>query len=63
MGQDQGTQEAMLTAYFHLFNAVIKEGQASVLITDKGALFDEANKNLSLGQLRVKLLMGTVPAL
>lgn len=47
----------------HFLYAVVKEGQASVLVADKGALFDKANENLRLRQLGVKLLVSTISTL
>lgn len=46
----------------HLLDAVVKKGQAGVLVTDKGALLDEADEYLGLGELGVELLVGTVSA-
>lgn len=46
----------------HLLNAVVKKGQASVLVTDKGALFNEADEYLGLGELGVELLVCAVSA-
>lgn len=47
----------------HLINTLIKEGQAGIFITDKGALFYETTEHLSLGHEGVKPLMGAVSAL
>ena len=47
----------------HLVNALIKENQAGILVTDKGALLYEADEHLSLHHERVELLMGAVSAL
>lgn len=49
------------TSYFS--NAVIKESQASVFVTDKSTFLDEADEDLSLGELRVELLMSTISTL
>lgn len=46
----------------HLFDAIVKKGQTGVLVTDKGTLLDEADEYLSLGELGVELLVGTVSA-
>lgn len=46
----------------HLLHAVVKEGQAGVLVTDKGALLNEADEYLGLGKLGVELLVGSVSA-
>lgn len=48
-------------AYF--VNAVVKKGQAGVLVADEGALLDEANEHLGFGQHCVELLVGAVAAL
>lgn len=47
----------------HLINTLIKESQARVLVTDKGALLYETAEHLSLGHEGVKPLMGAVSAL
>lgn len=44
----------------HLLDAVVEKGQAGVLVTDEGALLDEADEYLGLGELRVELLVGAV---
>lgn len=49
------------TSYFS--NAVIKESQTGVFVADKSAFLDEADEDLSLGELRVELLMSTISAL
>lgn len=46
----------------HLFDAIVKKGQACVLVADEGALLDEADEYLGLGELGVELLVGTVSA-
>jgi len=46
----------------HLINAIIKECQAGVFITDEGALLDEAAEHLSLGHEGVKPLVGALSA-
>lgn len=35
----------------YLFDAVVKEGEAGVLVADEGALLDEADEDLRLGEL------------
>ena len=47
----------------HLVHAVVEEGQAGVLIADKGALLDEADEQLGLGHQGVELVMRSVTAL
>ena len=47
----------------HLINTFIKESQAGVFITDKGALLYETAEHLSLGHDGVKPLVGAVSAL
>ena len=47
----------------HLINTLIKESQASIFITDKGALLYETAEHLGLGHEGVKPLMGAVSAL
>lgn len=46
----------------HLLDAVVEEGKACVLVADERALLDEADEDLSLGQLGVELLVGALPA-
>lgn len=46
----------------HLLHAVVEEGQAGVLVADEGALLDEADEDLSLGELGVELLVRSVSA-
>lgn len=46
----------------HLLHAIVKKGQTGVLVADEGALLDEADENLGLGELGVKLLVGSVSA-
>lgn len=46
----------------HLLDAVVKKRQAGVLVADKGALLDEADEYLGLGELGVELLVGSVSA-
>lgn len=46
----------------HLLHAVVKKGQASVLVADKRALLNEADEYLGLGELGVELLVGAVSA-
>lgn len=50
-------------AHTHFFNAVVEEGQTGVFVADKCTFFDEADKNLSLGELRVELLVSAVSTL
>lgn len=47
----------------HLLHAVVEEGQPRVLVADEGALLDEADEDLRLGELGVELLVGSVSAL
>lgn len=47
----------------HLINTLIKESQAGVLITDKGALLYETAEHLSLGHEGVEPLVRAVSAL
>lgn len=44
----------------HLLHAVVKKGEAGVLVADEGALLDEADEDLRLGELGVELLVGAV---
>lgn len=46
----------------HLLNAVVKKGQTSVLVADKGAFLDEADEYLGFGELGVELLVSAVSA-
>lgn len=48
-------------AYF--VHAVVEEGQAGILVADKGALLDEADEHLGFGHQCVELLVGAVAAL
>ena len=50
------------TGLTHLLHAIVKKRQAGVLVADEGALLDEADEYLGLGELGVELLMGTVSA-
>lgn len=52
----------MISCKPHLINAVIKESQASIFITDKGAFLYEADEHLSLGHEGVKPLIRAVSA-
>ena len=47
----------------HLVHTLVEEGQAGVLIADKGALLDEADEQLGLGHQGVELVMRSVTAL
>ena len=47
----------------HLINALVKESQAGVLITDEGALLYETAEHLSLDHEGVEPLVGAVSAL
>lgn len=47
----------------HLINTLVKESQARVFVTDKGALLYETAEHLSLGHEGVEPLMGAVSAL
>ena len=49
--------------WVYLLDAVVEEGEAGVLVADEGALLDEADEDLRLGQLGVELLVGAVAAL
>lgn len=44
----------------HLVHTVVKKRQAGVLVADEGALLDEADEYLGLGELREELLMSPV---
>lgn len=46
----------------HLLNAIVKEGKAGVFVADEGALLNEADEYLGLGELGVELLVGAVSA-
>lgn len=52
----------VLLHVFHLFYAVIKKCQASILVTHKTALFNKAAEYLRFGEMRVELCIGTVSA-
>lgn len=47
----------------HLIDTLIKESQASVFVTDEGALLYETAEHLSLHHEGVKPLMGALSAL
>lgn len=47
----------------YLINTLIKESQAGIFITDKGALLYETAEHLGLGHEGVKPLMGAISAL
>ena len=47
----------------HLIHTLVEEGQAGVLIADKGALLYEADEQLGLGHQGVELVMRSVTAL
>lgn len=47
---------------FHLFYAVIKKCQASILVTHKTALFNKAAEYLCFGEMCVEFCIGTVSA-
>ena len=49
--------------WVYLLDAVVEEGEAGILVADEGALLDEADEDLRLGQLAVELLVGAVAAL
>lgn len=51
------------TAANYLLHAVVEERQAGVFVTDKGALLDETDEDLCLGELWVELLVSAVSAL
>lgn len=46
----------------HLLHAVIEKGQTGVLVADEGALLNETDEDLRLGELGVELLVGAVSA-
>lgn len=48
--------------HHYLLHTVVKKGQARVLVADEGALLDEADEDLRLGELGVELLVGAVSA-
>lgn len=50
----------VLLHIFHLFYAVIKKCQASILVAHKTALFNKAAEYLRFGEMRVELCIGTV---
>lgn len=52
----------VLLHIFHLFYAVIKKCQASILVTHKTALFNKAAEYLRFGEMCVELCIGTVSA-
>lgn len=61
-GEKTGLCIAMWSqSYFS--NAVIKESQAGVFVANKSTFLNEADEDLSLGELRVELLMRTISTL
>lgn len=59
--EDKQPNRNLTMAANHLVHAVVEKRQAGVLVADEGALLDEADEYLGLGELGEELLMSPVP--
>lgn len=60
MEEDQQPNRSLTMATNHLVHTVVEKRQAGVLVADEGALLDEADEYLGLGELGEELLMSPV---